>query len=225
MKRILLAIPILLMFSCKKDKESAHSELITKGDKWGIQIGSSPADVYGQIQKVAVERGIDQIGLFKQPTYTKPEEIKDSYALYQGLALESKGTDMKRVILQFNEDKVSLIIVGGANPPRLEKWPEDAADIDAIHPKDPVSGVYDKLLTAYKTAPYKDYNIHLSGKRVSKPFDPNMAKTTEWYLYATNDAQAGKSHVSTMRLIFKSDKLESIKYEYNDQIVYDWATY
>lgn len=72
----LLLIPGLLFFSCKKGQDLPVTETITKGDKWGIRIGSSPADVYTQLQIAGKQKGFGQVAVITRQYYDDPKQMK-----------------------------------------------------------------------------------------------------------------------------------------------------
>jgi len=224
MKRILLLfIPAILLFSCKKDQQDkSFEETISSGNKWGIQIGSSPAAVYSQIQKMNKEKEFNTIIIANQKTYSKPEELKDRLELYQGLSLE-KTNPAARLFFQFYQDKIVYIADFSTNPSDLIKWPKDAADEIAIHKNDPINTLYTKLVNLYKIPSYANYTMRLSVKQLDTAFDPEMAVNEEWDFnfsvpLKVKDGTMGSSYV---RLVFKNNKLSQIKHSYTVGVVYN----
>lgn len=224
MKRILLLfIPAILLFSCKKDKQDKpFEETISSGNKWGIQIGSSPATAYAQVQKMSKEKEFSTIIIANQKTYTKPEELKDRLELYQGLSLE-KTDPAARLFFQFYKGKIVYIADFGTNPSDLIKWPKDATDEMAIHKNDPVNTLYTKLVNLYKIPAYANFAIRLSVKQLDTAFDPEMAANEEWDFDFSVPLQVkdGTMGHSAIRLIFKNNKLKLIKHSYTVGVVYN----
>ncbi|WP_146186621.1 hypothetical protein [Pedobacter sp. HMWF019] len=222
-KIILLFISVVLLFSCKKDQQDKpFEETISSGKKWGIQIGSSPAAVYTQIQKMSKEKEFSTIIIANQKTYSKPEELKDRLELYQGLSLE-KTDPAARLFFQFYQGKIVYIADFSTNPSDLTKWPKDATDEMAIHKNDPVNTLYAKLVNLYKIPAYANYKMRLSVKQLDTAFDQDMAVDEEWDFnfsvpLKVNDGTMGSSYV---RLIFKNNKLSLIKHSYTVGIVYN----
>lgn len=74
--KLLVFIPILfLLFSCKKENNLPRTKTITSGNKWGLQIGSSPLDVYTRLRQLGKEKGFDNITVNGQHYFSKPEEL------------------------------------------------------------------------------------------------------------------------------------------------------
>jgi hypothetical protein len=222
MKRTsLFIIPVLLLFSCQKGNNLPSVETISKGSKWGIQVGSPHADVYAQLQKLGKEKGFNEVEIINQQSFSSPEKIQHSLDLYQTISLQNNNGALERIVIQFNKDKVSMIITGGTNTNNFSKWPQDVPDEISIHENDDVSKVYDKLLAIYQTTKYNNYEIRLSNKSLEKPFDLDMANYDEWNFYIFEDINPGKSGRSYVRLFFKNGKLNKIQHEYNEFEVYD----
>lgn len=220
-KIIILIIPILLLFSCKKESNSPRVETISRGDKWGIKIGSSYSDVYTQLQQLSKEKNVNDVDIVKQQSYSNPEEIKNRVAFYNIISLETNINKLERVIIQFDGDKISSIDAGSALPKESSKWPLDVPDEIAIYKNDPVSVFYNKLKAIYEIPAYKNYKIILASKPLGKPFDPAMANYEEWAFSFFMDVKPGKTGRSSVRLYFKNGKLSKIKHEYEEFDVYN----
>ena len=218
MKKLILAIlPVIyLLFSCAKEDLFPRVENTTSGKKWTIQIGSSPADVYSQLQKLGTEKNFEAVAIVYRKPYSKPEEIQNYLGFYQAITLQSKSGVIERALIQFSQDKVSSIEVGGAMPEPIATWPPNSPNEIAIHLDDPVDMVYGKLLEIYQIPTYRDYQIILPDKTLKKPFDPNMANYDEWAFDFSENISAGKVGRSFVRLFFSNKKLMKIRLEYNE---------
>lgn len=222
MKRIfVLIIPMLLLFSCKKENNSPRVETISKGSKWGLQIGSSYSDVYTQLQQLGKEKNVHDVDIVRQPFFSNPDEIKNRIAFYNIISLETNTGKLERVIIQFEGDKISSIDAGAALPKESPKWPLDVPDEIAIYKNDPVNILYNKLKAIYQVPAYKNYQIILANKPLGKPFDPAMANYEEWAFSFFIDVKPGKTGRSSVRLYFKNGKLNKIKHEYEEFDVYN----
>lgn len=220
MKRIyLLIIPALLLFSCKKDNIPPYTETITKGEKWGIRIGDSPADIFARLQQIGPEKGFDQVSIVYRQAFSRPEEIQQHLDFYNAVTLSSKTGRTERAIIEFSGDKVSSIAAGGAMPAVVSKWPLDVPDTFAIHTNDPVAKIYDKLLAIYQIQEYSDYQIILPEKTLSKPFDPDMVNYDQWAFSFSMDVKPGIGGSSSVRLVFKNERLFKLIHEYKENEV------
>lgn len=220
-KKYLLIISALLLFSCKKDNTPPYTETITKGEKWGIRIGSTPADVFGRLQQLGAEKGFNQVSIVYRQAFSRPEEIQHHLYFYNAVTLISKTGRIDRALIEFSGDKVSSIAAGGAMPVVISKWPQDVPDAFAIHTNDPVTRIYDKLLAIYQIQEYSDYQIILPEKTLSKPFDPDMVNYDEWAFSFSMNVKPGTGGLSFVRLVFKNEKLHKLIHEYKENEVFD----
>lgn len=222
MKKIfLLSLPVLFLFSCKKGDKLPHVETIISGSKWTLQIGSSPADVYGQLQKLGEEKKFNDVAVVYRQPFSKPEEIKDLLEFYQAITLQKSTGQIERVLIQFKQDKVSSMEAGGGMLNEVSKWPQDAPGEITIHNNDSIDALYTKLLAIYQMPTYNNYQIILPDKPLEKPFDPDMANYSEWHFTFSIDVKAGKTGTSAVTLYFKNGKLNKIQNTYNEADVYN----
>jgi hypothetical protein len=217
----LLIIPLALLFSCKKENSPSYNETITKGEKWGIQIGSIPAEVFEQLQQAGSENKFSEVAIVYRKPYTKPEQIQNQLGFYQAVTLQSNAERIDRAIITFNSDKVTAINAGGALPVEVSKWPQELNDQTAIRKDDPVSSIYTKLQAIYKSPAYANYQIVLPDKTLEKPFDADMANYDEWAFTFTKDVRSGVTGTSAVRLKFKDGKLREIQHGYSESVVYN----
>lgn len=218
---ILIAIPVLLLFSCKKGTDLPRIETFTSGNKWGIEIGSSPSDVYTQLQMLGYEKKFSQVAVVYRLPYSKPQDIQHLIEFYQTITLQSNTGVINRAVLEFRKDTINSITTGGGLPQEVSHWPHDVADATAIHKGDPVNKIYEKLLAIYQISPYNSYQIILPDKPLEKPFDPDMANYTEWAFSFSERVQPGIQGTSSVRLFFENGKLIKIRHEYNEHAVYN----
>lgn len=222
-KIALLALLVLLFFSCKKDSGAPYVETITKGDKWGLQIGSSFADVYSRLQALGQEKNFHALSLNSQPPILKPEDLQNRLELYSGLSLQIKDPGrIEQVIIYFSQDTIHSIEFGGGLPVETSKWPLDVADQIVLKKGDRVSGIYSKLLAIFQLPAYNNnYQFFLGTKPLDKPFDPAMTKSEEWDFDFLVTVRPGRDGRSSVNLFFKDGKLYKIVHSYNEGDVYN----
>ena len=219
-KQILLLVTALfLFFSCEQDDIFPRVENTTKGEKWTLQIGSSPIEVYSQLQKLGIEKKIDAVAIVSRKSFSKPEEIQDNFGLYGAITLQNKSGRVERVLIQFNQDKVSSIETGGAMLDSTSTWPQDTSDEIAIHINDQTDIMYEKLLAICQIPPYNDFQIILPDKLLEKPFDPDMANYDQWAFGFSESISTNKFGRSFVRLYFNNKKLVKIRHEYSENEV------
>jgi hypothetical protein len=216
MKKIALLIASLIfLLSCEKDDTFPSIENITSGKKWTLQIGSSPTEVYSQLQDLGVNKNFNDVGMSRLP-FSHPNEIRSDLSLYWAITLETTSGRTERALIQFDQDKVSSIEKGGGLLDPIPKWPEDESDETAIHVNDPIEEIYEKLEAIYQNPIYENYQIVLSSKRLENFFDPDMSNYNEWYFVFSVDVSPGRAGRSLVRLFFKNDKLSKIRHEYSE---------
>ena len=221
MKRVILFIfPVLFLFSCEQEDNFPKVENITSGVKWTLQIGSTPAEVYSQLTNLGIEKKFDAVAIVYRKPFSNPEEIQNYLGLYRAITLQSKSGVIQRVLIQFNQDKVSSIETGGAMLNDISSWPQNASDEVAIHINDPIGKIYEKLLAIYQISTYQDYQIILPDKSLELPYDPDMANYEEWAFSFSYEVRPGRGGTSLVRLIFNNGKLASIRHEYIEADIY-----
>lgn len=219
MKTIYLCtITMLLLLSCKKDN-SSNSQTITKGEKWGIKIGSSPADVFVQLQQAGADKGFNDVAVVYRQAFSKPEQVQGLLKYYNALTLQTTQGQVDRVVIELDADKVTAINTGGALPAPAAKWPQNVADAIAIHQDDQIRDLYLKLTAIYQLPEYSGYQIILPDKPLNKPFDPDMSNYNEWAFTFTENVSSATSATSAVRLIFKDGHLNTIRIGYNESQV------
>ncbi len=219
-KLILLVVPaLLLFFSCEKDDIFPRIENTTSGEKWTLQIGSSPIEVYNQLQELGIEKNFGSVSIVYRKPYSKPDEIQNIFGYYRAITLETKSGVTERAVIGFNQDKVSFIETGGALLDSTSAWPLDTPDEITIHINDQTDVVYQKLLGICQTSPYNDYQLILPDKLLEGSFDPDMANYNEWAFYFQENISTNIVGRSSVRLFFDNKKLSKIRHEYSENEV------
>jgi hypothetical protein len=217
----LLIFPVVLLFSCKKENSLPLVETITKGSKWGLEIGSSYVDVYRQLQALAKEKDFNEVALVYRQPFSNPQQIQPLLNFYHSVTLMNNTAVIDRVFIEFPNDTVKSISAGGALPAEISKWPQDVSDETAIHKNDLVANIYPKLLAIYQMPAYNNYKIILPDKPLKKPFDPDMANNNEWAFSMSQVVKPSIRGTSSVRLLFKNGKLDKIHHEYNEAVVFN----
>jgi len=99
---------LLLLFSCKKENNAPFTENITKGEKWGIRIGSSAADVYTQLQQTGIEKSFNSVAIVYRPYFSKPEQVQQLLPFYNAVTLSNKAGIVERAVIQLTKIKLPL---------------------------------------------------------------------------------------------------------------------
>ncbi len=219
-KLILLVVPaFFLFFSCERDDVFPRVENTTSGKKWTLQIGSSPIEVYNQLQELGMEKEFSSIAIVYRKPYSTPEEIQNIFGFYRAITLETKSGVTERAVIGFNNEKVVSIETGSALLESISAWPPNTPDDITIHMNDRTDLLYQKLLGICQISPYNDYQIILPDKMLEDSFDPDMANYNEWAFYFQENISSNLVGRSFVRLFFNNKKLVKISDEYNENEV------
>lgn len=112
-KPIVLTFFALFLFSCNRDDVFPKIENITSGTKWTLQIGSSPTEVYSQLQQLGIEKNFHDVAIVHRQPFSKPEDIKSDLGLYRAITVETSSGITQRGVIHFDYGKVSAIEKGG----------------------------------------------------------------------------------------------------------------
>jgi hypothetical protein len=220
-KIIVLVLSALFFVSCVNDDSFPKTENITKGTKWNLRIGSSPMEVYKQLQDLGIEKNFDAVNINYRLPYSKPEDIKSDLSLYRSITIDAPSGRIERVLIQFDQNKVEAIEKGGGLLDPITKWPENMSDQNTINLNDPIDGIQQKLVAIYQNPTYENYKITLSNKWLQKAFDPDMSNFKEWSFTFSTDVSSSKGGRSDVTLYFKNGKLIKIRNTYEEfEIVY-----
>ncbi len=210
----------LIVFSCLDDDEFPKIENITKGEKWTLKIGSTPIEVYQQLQALDEEKDFHSVSItYKQP-YSKPEDIQKSLPFYNFITLENQSGRTHRAVISLENNKVSSVEEGGAILDSILHWPTDVAEDIAIHRNDSIDVLYQKLLEIYKITPYTNYQIVMPNKPLNLPFDPNMINYNEWAFAFSENVSENRGGSWSAVLFFDNETLKRIRTEYFEADIY-----
>lgn len=221
MKNLYSIIPALILFSCIHEDDSSFTQTISEGEKWGIEIGSSPADVFAQLEEIGGEKGFNDVAVVYRQPFSSPQEVEHHLNYYQAITMTNDNGRIERALIEFLEDKVTSISAGGALPEKVFQWPEDVSEEIAVRENDTVDVLYGKLLAIYQRPAYSNYKIVLPNKTLTKSFDPDMANYDEWAFSFSNEVKAGVGASSSVRLFFKSGRLDKIQHQYRENEIFN----
>lgn len=212
---------LMIMSACKKEKQGDYSETITQGEKWGIKIGSTQAEVYAQLQKAGPTLDFQYLGIYGRKPYTSPEKVAEILPFYYALTIYSSTGTLDRAVFLFSGDKIQEIAAGGGLTSGITKWPDGAADDTAIKVDDPVSTIGAKLLKIHQLPAYTTYSFVLSDKPLNKPYDPDLNNYSDWQFVFSDFVSASISGTSTVKLHFNAGKLERIDHDYREGQIFN----
>ena len=118
--------------SCLWNDDSIHVENITIGSKWTLSIGSSPSNVYSQLQALGKKRVLAALPLYIVSPIQNPEDIENLIDYYNAVTMESNQGVIERAYIQFVQDTVNLIEAGNAILDSISIWPQDIGNEEAI---------------------------------------------------------------------------------------------
>ncbi len=220
-KLVYLLLVIIGLFSaCENDEEFPKIENITKGEKWTLKIGSTPTEVYQQLQALDEEKNFHSVGITHKQPYSKPEEIQKSLPFYNAITLENQSGRTHRAFISLENNKVSSVEEGGAMLDSVAYWPTDVAEDIAIHRNDSIDVFYQKLLEIYKISPYADYQIVMPNKPLDLPFDPDMTNYNKWAFAFSENVRENIGGSWSVDLFFDNGTLKRIRTEYFESEIY-----
>ncbi|WP_344848854.1 hypothetical protein [Pedobacter jeongneungensis] len=222
MKRLLPIMLLLIVISaCKKEKQGDYSETITKGEKWGIQIGSTPAEVFAQLQQAGKTLDFQNVAIYGRKPYSSPEKLAGILPFYYALTVYNNTGTLDRAVFLFSGDKVQQIATGGGLTSDVTKWPDGAADDTAIKIDDPVNEMGAKLLKIHQLPAYAAYGFVLSDKPLNKAYDPDLNNYTDWQFVFSDFISSNVIGSSTVKLHFSAGRLERMDHDYREGQIFN----
>jgi len=204
--------------SCIKDDNSIKVEHVKKGEKWGIKIGSTPEQVYQQIQLVSNEKHFDKLSIVYRKASNDPGLLPENLGTYDFLKFERQEEGEKYVTqayLHFSDNKVSKIQFAKGEWNDIESWPKEEPVNLSIKLGDQMSAVYEKLQQLYDRESFASYNFSLSDKPLDQGYDPKMGLYSEWAFFFTEEGSGDPNSTGTeTRLYFEKNKLSKMKITY-----------
>ncbi|PPK88051.1 hypothetical protein CLV84_1014 [Neolewinella xylanilytica] len=207
MKYLLLLLPLLL-FGCdlRDPSQGPVTTEIRKGSRWTLRTGSSPEEVYAQLQALGREKALDRVGVVGRMPAARPAELKSDLALYDFLTLETSTGRTERVVFRLGEAAVVAIEAGGALPDSVGRWPAE----NSIFVGDPLEVLPEKLRLIYQQPEYAGYVLSLPDKPLRRAYDPGMAEFSEW-AFTFEEGAAEFTDRFSVRLYFEGTGLETIR--------------
>ncbi|WP_299670120.1 hypothetical protein [uncultured Polaribacter sp.] len=205
-----------LLVSCIDEDSFPQIETITEGKKWTLEMGSSPSEVYTQLQEFNLEKNFNTVAIAYRQPYSSPEEIKSDISLYNSISLQTTSGVLERVLISFDQDKVSAIEKGGGLLDPIQYWPENQPNDISIHVDDPLEIIQQKLIAIYQISTYQEYQIILPDKLLAKSYDPEMKNYEEWLFVFSESISSLREGRTYVRLYFKNEKLVKIRTEYEE---------
>ncbi len=212
---------LIVISACKKEKQGDYSESITMGEKWGIKIGSTQAEVYAQLQKAGSTLDFQNVAIYGRKPYSTPEKVAEIIPFYYALTIYSNSGTLDRVVFLFSADKIQEIATGSGLTTGVAKWPDGAADDTAIKVDDPVSAIGAKLLKIHQLPAYASYGFVLSDKPLNKPYDVDLNNYNDWQFVFSDFVSSSVSGTSTVKLHFNAGRLERMDHDYREAQIFN----
>lgn len=212
---------LIVISACKKEKQGDYSESITTGEKWGIKIGSTQAEVYAQLQKAGSTLDFQNVAIYGRKPYSTPEKVAEIIPFYYALTIYSNSGTLDRVVFLFSADKIQEIATGSGLTTGVAKWPDGAADDTAIKVDDPVSVIGAKLLKIHQLPAYASYGFVLSDKPLNKPYDVDLNNYNDWQFVFSDFVSSSVSGTSTVKLHFNAGRLERMDHDYREAQIFN----
>jgi len=214
---IMMSILVCFFTACLKDDNSVKIEQVKKGEKWGIRIGSTPEQVYQQIQQAGSQKNFDMLSLVYRKASNDPSLLPENLGAYNYLKFQRQEEGeqyVTQVYLHFSDNKVSKIQFAKDEWNDLERWPEEEPANLSIQSGEETSTVYEKLQQLYGQENFSSYYFSLSDKPLDRTYDPKMELYTEWAFFFTEDSGNPNPSGTETRLYFEKNKLSKMQITY-----------
>jgi hypothetical protein len=215
-KFLLIISALFLLTSCLMGDAFPQIENITNGKKWTLEIDSTPSEVYEQLQELSLEKQFNSVSIIYRQLYNSPEDIQADISLYNSISLKKTSGVLERILITFDEDKVSHIEKGGGLLNNIHKWPENQPNNISINIGDSVHLIKEKLIAIYQIPTYNEYKLQLPDKVLAKPFDVDMEHYDEWFFTFSEKVSSKIDGRNTVRLYFNNRKLVKINNTYEE---------
>ena len=209
---LLILLPTLLLSCLREDPlVGPVTTEVTKGSRWNLRIGSTPEEVYADLQVLGIEKSIHQVAVVGQLPFATPQLLNNRLDLYDALSLQTTSGRSDRVLFQFADDTVSYVYAGGGMLESVSRWPEEVAEEAAIAAGNPISDIKRKLIDLYRSPDYAAYELVLSDKPLGRAYDPVMEHFSEWSFTFFERVAPPYEDSYTVRLIFDNSRLDAIR--------------
>ncbi|WP_439581172.1 hypothetical protein [Dyadobacter bucti] len=157
----------------------AH-DTITTGNYLGMSIGDEAESIYSVVQFLQQTSGVTAINIVSNIS-SDITKLRDRIALYDYILLDQNtGTDTG-VQITLEKNKVKAIYLNSGK--KLSQWPEKGKPEASVRMGDEAGALYGKLFNISKDKSHsnKFQRISLLTKNLNSPFDPEMARSPQWY--------------------------------------------
>ncbi|RRB15422.1 hypothetical protein [Larkinella knui] len=173
------------------------------GNYLGIDIQSDAETVYAAVQTLQQTKGVAQLNVVSNFS-SDVTQLRERLPLYQYILLDQrKGTD-SGVQLTLEGDQVKAIYLNSGQ--KLSQWPANAkAASSSVRIGDTAGSLYDKLVRIRQESAYATTfeRILLLTKTISKPYDPLMRQSPQWYFAYTTEP----NRMDEVQIHFKDGKV------------------
>lgn len=162
---------------------------VSAGEYLGIGVGSSAEEAYQAVLDLQQPKGVGYLNIVSNQS-SDIAALEGRIPLYSYILLdEQRGTD-SGVQITVESGKVKSIYLNSGR--QLSAWPEKGSAAASVREGDAVEALCGKMVNISKNKSYtpKFERISLLTKDLSKPFDPVMAQSPQWYFaYLKEDGE------------------------------------
>lgn len=207
-KSVFAVLALVFLFSCTKHPTTNPMVDITEGSKYGIQIGSSPTEVYSQLQALGQEKNFSYISVLNRGPFNSPDSIENILPYYNGIGLAlNNNVTVDQVYFALGQNKVDSILTsnGQTSFSKINQWPLKVDYTNPFLPGDDLATFYTKLKTLYQDSYYSNFLIYVQDKPLAKAFDPTMANYSQWVFQFLDQSGTGVNQQQQVLLAFGTD--------------------
>jgi hypothetical protein len=183
----------------------AH-DTITIGSYLGMRIGEDSDEIYTAVQFLQRSSGVTALNIVSNIS-SDITRLRDRIPLYDYILLDQNdGTDTG-VQITLEKNTVKAIYLNSGK--KLSQWPEKGKPDATVRMGDEAGALYDKLHNISKDKSYssKFQRISLLTKNLNSPFDPEMARSPQWYFAH----KTGPGLWEVVKAHFKEGKLNAVE--------------
>ena len=205
----------LLLTSCLKDTSVSPDvttvcppsgfigrDSLFAGSYLGIDIQSDAETVYAAVQTLQQTKGVTYLNVVSNFS-SDVTQLRERLPLYQYILLDqNRGTD-SGVQLTMEADQVKAIYLNSGK--KLSQWPANLKASSSIQIGDAAGSLYEKLVKIRQVSAYANTfeRILLLTKNISKPYDPVMRQSPQWYFAYTTEP----NRMDEVQIHFKDGKV------------------
>ncbi|GAB3927023.1 hypothetical protein [Larkinella terrae] len=174
------------------------------GNYLGLVVNDEAENVYKVVQTLQQTKGVTYLNIVSNFA-SDFAQLRERIPLYQYMLLDqNRGTD-SGVQINLEADQIKSIYLNSGT--KLTQWPANSKT-SSIRVGDTAGSLYEKLASIRQVSAYATTfeRILLLTKNLSKPYDPAMRQSPQWYFAYTTEP----NRMDEVQIHFKDGKVDHI---------------